>query len=39
MDYPNGFTGLSNVIEQNHPMIRLKRGSLFLYITNENIKS
>ena len=39
MDYPNGFSGLSNVIKQKHPMIRLRKGSLFLYITNENIKS
>jgi len=38
-NYPNGFSGLSNVIEQKCPQIRIKKGSLFLYITNENIKS
>lgn len=39
MDYPYGFNGLSNVIRQQNAMIRIKKGSLFLYITNENIKS
>ena len=39
MDYPNGFTGLSNVIRKKNATIRVKKGSLFLYITNENIKS
>ena len=39
MDYPNGFTGLSNIITQQKATIRIKEGYLFLYITNENIKS
>ena len=38
VDYPNGFTGLSNVIQKKNATIRIKKGSLFLYITNENIK-
>jgi thiamine pyrophosphokinase len=38
-DYPDGFNGLSNVIEQESARILIKQGSLFLYITNENIKS
>ena len=39
VDYPNGFTGLSNIIQQKNPTILLKGGSLFLYILNGNIKS
>jgi len=38
-DYPNGFSGLSNVILQKNPVIRIKKGSLFLYISHEDIKS
>lgn len=39
VDYPNGFSGLSNIMQQKDATIRIKTGSLFLYITNENIKS
>lgn len=39
VDFPNGFTGLSNVIEKNNARILIKKGSLFLYITDENINS
>jgi thiamine pyrophosphokinase len=38
VDYPVGFNGLSNVVEQEDTQIMIKQGSLFLYITNENIK-
>jgi thiamine pyrophosphokinase len=38
-DYPDGFNGLSNIAERENVRIRIKRGSLYLYITNENIKS
>jgi len=37
-DYPNGFNGLSNVIEQESVRIMIKKGSLFIYITNEYTK-
>ena len=39
VDYPLGFIGLSNIMKQQKATIRIKKGSLFLYITNENIKS
>jgi len=39
VDYPSGFNGLSNMIQQKNPTIRLKKGSLFLYIVNEDVKS
>ena len=39
LDYPNGFTGLSNVIQKKNATIQMKKGSLFFYITHENIKS
>jgi thiamine pyrophosphokinase len=38
VDYPLGFIGLSNIMKQQKATIRIKKGSLFLYITNENIK-
>jgi thiamine pyrophosphokinase len=38
-DYPDGFNGLSNIAVQEDIQIRIKKGSLYLYITNENTKS
>ena len=38
-DYPDGFNGLSNIAEQENIRVRIKKGSLYLYITNENTKS
>jgi thiamine pyrophosphokinase len=38
-DYPNGFNGLSNVVDQKNARIRIENGSLFLYITYDNINS
>jgi thiamine pyrophosphokinase len=39
MDFPEGFNGLSNVIDQDEARIEIKTGSLFLYVTYENVKS
>jgi thiamine pyrophosphokinase len=39
VNYPNGFSGLSNTIQQKNPTIWLKKGSLFLYIVHEDVKS
>ncbi len=38
-DYPDGFSGLSNVVDQKKAMIRIKKGSLYLYVSNEYSKS
>jgi len=38
-DFPDGFIGLSNLTDTKDAHISLKKGSLFLYITHENIKS
>jgi thiamine pyrophosphokinase len=38
-EYPYGFSGLSNVVQQRNASIQMKKGSLFIYIANENIKS
>lgn len=38
-DYPDGFNGLSNIAVREDVRIRIKKGSLYLYFTNENIKS
>jgi thiamine pyrophosphokinase len=34
-DFPSGFNGLSNVITSASAQISIKKGSLYLYITNE----
>jgi thiamine pyrophosphokinase len=39
MDFPDGFNGLSNIIDQEEVRIGIKKGSLYLYVTNENAKS
>jgi thiamine pyrophosphokinase len=38
-DYPDGFNGLSNVVDQQDARIHIENGSLFLFITYDNIKS
>lgn len=39
VDYPDGFNGLSNIVDQEEVRIGIDKGSLYLYITNENTKS
>lgn len=36
-DFPNGFSGLSNIAITDQPKIMIKSGSLFLYIIHEDI--
>jgi thiamine pyrophosphokinase len=38
-DYPDGFSGLSNVVDQKEAMIKIKKGSLYLYAAHEYSKS
>jgi thiamine pyrophosphokinase len=38
-DYPDGFSGLSNVVDQKGAMIKIKKGSLYLYAANEDSNS
>lgn len=39
VDYPNGFNGLSNVTDHEEVSIKIKKGSLFIYVANECDKS